>query len=135
MYPEGLEVDLDRHFQRIVATRRGDLIGDVRRGLDAAEITCQFDPARIATSSRLPGGAALHRSVGRLVSRQTQGVLEQVREFADAVVEVLRSMLAAYEELSGRVDHLLDQMPGAERPSGVESGDEPSDTAADEPPR
>lgn len=122
-YPPGLETELDEHFRRIVAHRLEPELDALKDRLDRLDVHMGFDPARISVGSRVTGGAVVHRGVGRLVARQTQGVLEQVMEFADAVRDVLRSMVAALEDpmghvhadLVGQVDNVLERMSGYER--------------------
>lgn len=95
-YPAGLEEDLEAHFRRIVSHR---IAPDLSR-LDVAVARLKgvpgLSPERIPAGSGMPGGAALHRSVAKLVARQTQGVLEQVEE-------VTAALRAAVDELSWAV--------------------------------
>lgn len=89
-YPPGLEEELAEHFRRIAGSTLREERPSVRRQLDQVRLPAA-DPARVAaaTSSGLPGGAAIHTTVSRLVSRQTAGVLAQVQELADAVWRAL----------------------------------------------
>ncbi len=122
-YPPGLEHDLDEHFRRIVAHRVEPELDELKDRLGRLDIHMGFDPGRIPSASKVVGGTAVHRSVSKLVARQTQGVLEQVMEFADAVRDVLRSAVAALEDpyghvhadLVGQVDHVLERMSHYER--------------------
>jgi SAM-dependent methyltransferase len=105
-YPPGLEEDLAEHFRRILRRRveprsEPDLRGPIR----AAEHALPLEAARIPADSTLPGGHALHRSIARLVGRQTQGALEQVQGFAQPVCEALTVLAAAIEDL-GREVHV-----------------------------
>jgi len=82
-----------------------------------------FDRAKIATASRLPGGSMMHRTAARLVTRQTQGILQQVHSFAEQTVRLLESMLAGLEahatethhDLSQRMDAILIRLARFER--------------------
>jgi 2-polyprenyl-3-methyl-5-hydroxy-6-metoxy-1,4-benzoquinol methylase len=98
-----LEEDLAFHFQRIVAHRpekeNADLIGPLER----VESAVPFNGARIDKASQLPGGQVLHRTIARLVARQTDGILQQVQGFANPVVESLTGLAAAVEELRREV--------------------------------
>ncbi|MGH9181811.1 MAG: methionine biosynthesis protein MetW, partial [Acidimicrobiales bacterium] len=122
-YPPGLEADLDDHFRRIVAHRVQPGLDELKQRLGRLDLHMGFDPARIASSSQVVGGTAVHRGVSKLVARQTSGVLQQVMEFADAVRDVLRSAVAALEdpdshvhaELVGQIDHVLERMAHYER--------------------
>jgi hypothetical protein len=83
-----------------------------------------FDPRRIPLTSKLPGGKALHRLVGRLVARQTEGVLDQVSDFAQAVYAGLASAFATledpsraiYADLTSRMDAIFERLAALERP-------------------
>ncbi|MGH9164157.1 MAG: class I SAM-dependent methyltransferase [Acidimicrobiales bacterium] len=122
-YPPGLEAELDEHFQRIAVHRVEPELDELKIRLGALDAHMGFTPSRIPSGSRVVGGTAIHRSVSRLVARQTQGVLEQVMEFADAVRDVLRSTVAAVEDpyshahadLVGQVDQVLERMSHFER--------------------
>ena len=77
-----------------------------------------FSPARIPLKSKMPGGAVVHRLIGRLVHRQTQGVLEQMQEFATDVRELLEAMVDrtsdegkhGHSDLSDRIDMVIDRL-------------------------
>jgi SAM-dependent methyltransferase len=122
-YPPGVESDLDDHFRRIVAHRVQPELEELKGRLGRLDLHMAFDPARIPSDSQVMGGTAVHRGVSKLVARQTQGVLQQVMEFADAVRDVLRSTVAALEDpnghvhadLVGHVDHVLERMAHYER--------------------
>ncbi len=77
-----------------------------------------FSPARIPLKSKMPGGGVMHRLIGRLVHRQTQGVLEQMQEFATDVRELLEAMVDrtsderkhGHSDLSDRIDMVIDRL-------------------------
>lgn len=125
-YPQGLEADLDAHFQRIISQRPGDL-ESVRSSLVYLEGTMGFDAARIHTASDLRGGDLVHRAIAKAVSRQTQGVLEQVRTFAEAVRDTFQALISAMEfptthvhaDLMEQVDTVLERIAAFER---IDSG-------------
>ena len=113
-YPPGLENDLEGHFRRIVSRGRAQDLEMVRSSLHALEGRMAFNRARIPASSELPGGSVLHRSVGKLVGRQTEGVLDQVRLFAEAVRETFEALLDALEMPGSHVHaDLIEQLDGA----------------------
>jgi SAM-dependent methyltransferase len=126
-YPVGLEAGLDAHFQRIAAHRPVpyDYEG-LRSRMRSLEDSMTFSPAKIAYESGLPGGAALHRTVGKAVSRQTAGILEQLQGFAVALRDVLAEMTAVLEhpnahvhsELLGQVDALMEHAASWDRRPG-----------------
>jgi SAM-dependent methyltransferase len=78
----------------------------------------------------VPGGGQVHRAVGKLVARQTQGILEQVQEFADVLREALEQIVDALEDPYGHVHtDLVGQLDAAwERLAAWERG--PVDSAA-----
>ena len=129
-YPEGLEQELEAHFRRVVAHRvHADLDG-LRANLDVLDVRGSFDPERIPLDTSMPGGATLHRLVAKLVSRQTQGVLEQVQQFADVVREALGRITDALEDPNGHIHaDLVGQLDAVfERLAAYERG--PTDSAA-----
>lgn len=123
-YPEDLEQNLDAHFRRIAVHRRPPFdFDDLKARLREVEAAMSFTPQRIELGSRAPGGAQLHRTVSKIVSRQTQGVLEQVQTFADALRPLLSAMIDALEspeshqhvDLVGQMDALFERFAGYER--------------------
>jgi SAM-dependent methyltransferase len=126
-YPAGLEDELDAHFRRIATQRSWDLDA-VRASLMHLESSMAFSRARIPTDSNLPGGGAMHRAIGKAVSRQTQGVIEQFRTFAEAVRDALEALLGAMEfpsthvhtDLVGQLDAVVERLSAYER-AGIET--------------
>ena len=102
-YPPGLEEELDAHFKRIVAHRRMTDMRSLRGTLAALEIRGMFSPDRIPLSTSIPGGQRIHQAVSKVVSRQTQGILEQVQDFGDTVREALETIADALEDPYGHV--------------------------------
>ena len=128
-YPEGLEEDLDAHFRRIVTHRRGAQAEKVRASLQELDAQSRFSPERIPTTTRVPGGDKLHAAIAKLVSRQTQGVLQQVQEFADATRATLRLLVDAYGDPDEHIGDLVAQLDAVwERLAAWERG--PSDAHA-----
>jgi hypothetical protein len=52
----------------------------------------RIDPARVGTTSRVPGGSFVHRMVRRLLARHQNAVAGQTNEALDAVTEALRRL-------------------------------------------
>ena len=130
-YPPELEAEMDAHFQRIAAHRPGPYdYEQLRTRLGQLDHAMGFSPARIAYESGVPGGTALHRTVGKAVSRQTAGILEQMHRFAEAVRDVLREMSVVLEhpnahvhaELLGQVDALMERFADLDRTPDSVSG-------------
>lgn len=124
IYPPTLEAEMDAHFQRIVAHRPSPYdYSALTAALSAVDEAMGFTPQRIAYESGVPGGSALHRTIAKVVSRQTNGVLEQIHAFAVAIRGVLREMAVVLEhpnahvhaELLGQVDALLERSADIER--------------------
>lgn len=121
-YPPGLEEALEDHFRRVVAHRASPDFTGLRARLAALDGRSRFDAARIHSQSQRPGGEALHRAVSKVVARQTQGVLDQVQRYADAVREVLEGVAAAVEDpvhvhadLVEQLDAVLERLATAQR--------------------
>lgn len=100
-YPPGLEEDLSAHFRRLLDRRaESPREVDLRGPLGRVQEALPLHRGRIPVESEFPGGSALHRAVGRVVGRQTQGILEQVQSFAQPVREALEALTTALEDLA-----------------------------------
>jgi 2-polyprenyl-3-methyl-5-hydroxy-6-metoxy-1,4-benzoquinol methylase len=106
-YPPGLEDDLNAHFAHLAGDLRPlntsyllDELDAARRELDSYE----FGRSRIVTDSKLPGGKAVHRAVGKGVSRQIQGVLEQAQEHGRLVSRTIDLMAQVSDAISNAYD-------------------------------
>ena len=127
-YPPGLEEDLDAHFRRIVSQRHGD-IDAVRASLSRLEAAMAFNRDRIPLQSNIAGGSAAHKAIAKVVGRQTQGILEQMREFAEAVHASVEGLLGLLEnpgthehtELIGQLDAIIEKIAAYDRvrPEGI----------------
>jgi hypothetical protein len=129
-YPEALEAELAEHFERVMGFRRPDPLPEETY---LSELVAQlhersrFGLHRVRYDSSLPGGEALHRTIGRIVARQNAGVLEQLQHYANLINEMLRilSHLAQeppyhfHDDLWRHLDGMLQRMADAER---VEAG-------------
>jgi O-antigen chain-terminating methyltransferase len=129
-YPPGLEDALDAHFQRIVASRPGASGADLEEKLAELDAKTSFGRDKIAATSAFPGGTQLHRIVAKAVSRQTDGVLQQLQEFASGVRELLASMVSALEDpqahvhadVIGSLDAVLERLAQFERGPATPKG-------------
>ncbi len=97
-YPDGLEDDLDAHFRRIATHRQGRTYDHLHDALDAVHEATDLGQHRIPHESNKLGGDAVHRVIAKAVSRQSQGTLQQVKTFADAVEAALRLLVVTAEE-------------------------------------
>jgi len=121
-YPPGLEQGLEDHFRRIVAHRATPDFTGLRARIAALDERARFDAGTIHAQSRRPGGEALHRAVRKVTARQTQGVLDQVQRYADAMRDVLAGVAASLEDpvhvhadLVEQLDAVLERLAAAER--------------------
>lgn len=129
-YPDGLERDLDEHFRRVVAFRASPEVGDLGSKLAELDRRGSFGTDRIAVDSRAPGGDKVHRLVSRLVARQTEGILAQVRDFADSARDVLHTLAEVVQsphshvhpDLVGQLDAVLERLAFYERGPADGSG-------------
>ena len=122
-YPEGLEDDLDAHFRRIAAHRQGRTYEHLHEALEVVHDAGDIGLHRIPLESNKLGGDAVHKLVAKAVSRQSQGTLQQVKGFAEAVEATLRLLVANAEEpaehahldLLGYLDSLDERITALER--------------------
>jgi O-antigen chain-terminating methyltransferase len=128
-YPPDLEAALDSHFRRVSADRAAVALVDTEARLAELTANTAFDRNLIGADSNVPGGALLHRAVAKAVSRQVEGVLQQVREFADGVRDVLQSIVIALEDptghehadLVGQIDAIYERLAAMEKgPTGAD---------------
>lgn len=116
-YPPGLEHDLDVHFRHIVAHRPVRDLEALKDAMKIFERNLTFDPASIPVGSQAPGGELLHRSISRLMVRQTGWLAEQLQGFAESVRVILWKMIESMDspthvhaDLTAQIDTLLDRL-------------------------
>jgi hypothetical protein len=121
-YPPGLEHDLDVHFRHIVEHRPVRNLDALHKAMATFEDGLRFDVAMIPTGSRVPGGHVLHQAAAKLVTRQTDWIVQQLREFAESVRVMLWTMIATLDdpthvhaELTAQIDAILDRLAYYER--------------------
>ena len=93
-YPPDLEEQLDAHFARLVDERPAPspaLYDQLERAIDALD-SYVYSRERIEPTSEFPGGSYAHRVIGKIVSRQIHGVLEQSQQYAIAVNHTIATM-------------------------------------------
>jgi len=137
-YPAGLEDDLADHFRRVLLERAEPWVApDLQGPLQELQRSLPLSQARIPLESSLPGGEVLHRAIGKAVTRQTHGALQQVQSFAHPVQALLERIVAMLENLAQEVhveiprhlDAIYERQAAQERLlAGVESV--PADEAA-----
>ncbi len=93
------EAELDRHFRGIASNLAAEktAVRNLHRSVDALIDTPSYSLAQIETRSRIPGGSLFHRIVGKLVSRQVEGIFQQLREHDDAQSAVLKDLAHTLE--------------------------------------
>ena len=103
-YPAQLEEEMTAHFRRILHQRREPRpLPDVQEAARAAGQTLPLQASKIPLSSGVPGGAAIHKTVAKVVGRQTEGVIQQVQAFAQPAHAALEALAQAVSELSRAV--------------------------------
>lgn len=121
-YPPGLEHDLDVHFRHIVEHRPVRNLDALHKAMATFEDGLQFDVAGIPTGSRVPGGQVLHQAAAKLVTRQTDWIVQQLREFAESVRVLLWTLVNTMDdpthvhaEITAQLDAILDRLAYYER--------------------
>ncbi|MEZ5320843.1 MAG: hypothetical protein R2698_01945 [Microthrixaceae bacterium] len=97
-YPPELDAQLESEFARMPRDPLWFRAFDRIPPAVAAVRAVRFGQRFIESTSSLPGGAVLHQTVGRLVTRQVGGLAEQMSRFATEVAAALDAMAAALDE-------------------------------------
>ncbi|MDZ4827978.1 MAG: class I SAM-dependent methyltransferase [Actinomycetota bacterium] len=115
LYPSGMEGELVAHVNRLALGPSRDLTDSIGRFESSVRdvATVDFSLERIAPGSTIPGGAAMHRAVGRLVARYIEGVMIQL-------IEQRQLLVAALEPVSDVLRNVVEQV-GSQRQSDFES--------------
>ena len=124
MYDAGFEDDLRSHFARLLDRDDGrDRFDAVHAALAHFDRDREFSRARIDHSSGLPGGEVMHKTAGKIVGRQINGLVAQLNSFSGALTPVLRQLAAAVSDPPAHVhadvlleiDTLQDRLAAVER--------------------
>jgi hypothetical protein len=126
-YPPGLEEDMATHARRMLHHHtKVRPEPDLHAHLREVEAAFPFDAGRIPAVSGVPGGELIHKSVAKVVSRQTQGALAEVEGFARPVRDALAAIVDAFENLAESVradiDALYERQAVQERALAVATG-------------
>ncbi|GAC1365407.1 MAG: hypothetical protein NVSMB32_08890 [Actinomycetota bacterium] len=121
-YPPDLEHDLDVHFRHIVEHRPVRNLDALHKAMETFEAGLRFDAALIPTGSQMPGGELLHRGLAKLTTRQTDWMVQRMREFAESVrvmlwkmIETLDAPTHVHADLTAQIDAVLDRLAAYER--------------------
>jgi SAM-dependent methyltransferase len=119
-YPPSLDADLTRHYEEILGGRGSRAAGPLDALLARVDDASDFRPERIPYSSRVPLGSGLHRTVGKIVRRQTAGILGQMDRYARTVRELLAALTdqvadeavvrESGAQLNARLDSVLEML-------------------------
>lgn len=114
-YPIGLEQQLESEFQGMMRAIDRHEIDTTRLHHLADHVRTTAHDVRVAggTDSRVPGGAAAHSAMGRVVQRHVQPVAESVRELGTSVADALAETRRLFEAQSTADERqLLDAIAG-----------------------
>ncbi len=103
VYPDGLEEQLQSDFARQLS--RPDPRDRIKHldGLLEQLSARRMGRAAVETSSAIPGGSAAHRAIGKVVSRQVDGVYQQMNNFTAELVGVLGFMMEGLQDPQAHV--------------------------------
>ncbi|HTN78754.1 MAG TPA: hypothetical protein VMK16_03690 [Acidimicrobiales bacterium] len=115
---EELERTLADHWQRV--QQRGTYSITLAAPLDAVVEKGHFRVPDVPSTSKVPGGGAIHSLVGKTVTRHLTDLCEQLDEFARAVHGALVAIVEALDdpvppEVQGRIDDVADQLTVLQR--------------------
>lgn len=114
-YPFGLEAELEAEFDGILAAMR-------RREMSTTALSHRVDSLRdtidhvnglTPTGSRIPGGAAVHKVTGRLISRHTNGLAAGVRAAGHEAVGALAEVVTLFESQQSADERQLAEVVAA----------------------
>ena len=115
---------MESHFSKLLDRSDGrDRFDAVRAAIVEFENHRGFNAGRIELSSGLPGGAAMHKAVAKVVSRQVNGLVEQLNGFSGSLAVVLDRLAAvdegppahSHSDLLHELDTVQDRLGAVER--------------------
>jgi vacuolar-type H+-ATPase catalytic subunit A/Vma1 len=132
--PAGLEEQLDRHYRGMVSQMVSEqrVIAGLKGAVESFDEAPEFSRSRIDYTSRSLVARVFHRVWGKLSARQTEGILQQLREYnslvrraVDRMSEVIESLAVhGHPDTERRVATLADRLSELEhRTSRLESRD------------
>lgn len=125
-YPEALEAQLAEHFQRLMAHRKQEPPPDqtyLTVLVDQLDERSDFGLHNVRYESGVPGGDKLHRTIGKVVARQSASALDQLQHWSNLVNEMLRVLAHVahepprhfHDDLWKEIDRMLQRMADVER--------------------
>jgi SAM-dependent methyltransferase len=115
-YPPGVEQELQTHFEKIVNERPPTpsfTMDELEQEVNELQHYA-YSRGRINIDSNLPGGHTVHRAIGKTVSRQVQGVLDQAQDQSRRVAHILALLVDVTNMLTdsydGRMAQQLDDL-------------------------
>ncbi len=105
-YDHDLEAWMDEHFRRVAGRPGEPPLGEVLAAVARVQAHPPFHLPDVGSTSRLPGGAAVHAAVGSLLTRHLQELVSQLNAYADTV----RDSVAALAEVVSIPRHLIGQL-------------------------
>ena len=98
-YPEDLDAQLASQFSRLAKDPLAfGALDDVRAAVTNLR-SQRFGRDQIALDSDVPGGPQLHRVVGKVVSRQILGLVQQMTRYSRSVLDSVDALATALEEI------------------------------------
>jgi hypothetical protein len=130
--PAGLEEQLDRHYRGMVSQMVSEqrVIAGLKGAVESFDDAPEFSRSRIDYSSSSIVARVFHRVWGKLSARQTEGILQQLRDYnslvrraVDRMSEVIESLAVhGHPDTERRVATLADRLSDLEhRTSRLES--------------
>lgn len=127
VYSDEIENELRSHYARVLDREdRRDRFDALRKSLERLDVQRGFSASRISTSSGMPGGEVLHKTAAKIVSRQVNGLVEQLNDFSDVLMPALNLLASSvseprshtHEDLVHEIDTLQDRVAVLERSIG-----------------
>jgi len=112
-YPDDLEQWMDEHFARVAGRTSDALLAAAQAAAAQLQAQPPFHLSTVSTSSRFPGGTAVHRAVAVAVRRHLDEVVTQMNDFAGEVRHAVAAVAEAttvHRSLAGQLQSIDDQL-------------------------
>lgn len=122
-YPEGLESELEEHFNRIVFHRHKSKLDQLEADVTSLDSHMLFTADSVELDTSIPGGAIVQKALNRALAQTHAEMTKQVHEFAIAVRRVIRTIAQTVQDpsthvhgdLLGQMDAMLERLNAWER--------------------